>query len=119
MEGGGGRFVSVAKLGDPAAANLAIAMLRSAGIPARAHGESQGPYPMTVGDFAVTEIWVPEPDAEDAREVLAGPAIEGAPIEGVHTGALSDPAAVPMRLLAGVTALLIGWAVLRFVMRGF
>lgn len=115
----GPQFVSVVRLGDPAAAQLAVAMLRSAGIPARASGESLGPYRLTVGDLAVTEVWVPEPDLEDAREVLAGSDAKPEPGWGSHTGALADPAALPMRLLAALTVALMVWAVVRFLMQVF
>ncbi|OFW66721.1 MAG: hypothetical protein A2Z12_08920 [Actinobacteria bacterium RBG_16_68_21] len=119
MDEGTTRYVSVAKLGDPGVANIAVAMLQSAGIPARAHGEALGPYRMTVGEMAITEIWVPACDVDDALEVLAESTPEPPSQEPVHTGALADPAALPMRLLAAVTLGALGWAVLRFVMRVF
>lgn len=113
------RFVSVAKVGDPSVAHLAVALLRSAGIAARAHGEALGPYRLTVGEMAVTEIWVPEPDLDDAREVLEGSEVDATPDLAVHTGALADPSTLPMRLVAGLTLAGLAWAVLRYVMRVF
>jgi hypothetical protein len=112
-------YVALAKVGDPAAANLAVALLMSAGIPARIHGEALGPYRLTIGGMAVTEVWVPEPDVDDAREVLDGSGLEHTPIVPTHVGALSDPAALPMRLLAGIMLLTLAWAVVRWLMRVF
>jgi hypothetical protein len=99
----GERFVPVATVGDVATARLVAARLESEGIEARVHGESLGPYPMTVGAWAVTEVWVPESRLDAAREVvlasdvdaaLAGePATEGEPL--------------PIRLLALIVAVLL------------
>ena len=63
-------LVRVAEVGDPSAARVYAAMLDSAGIPATMQGEPQGPYVMTVGEWAVTSVWVPESMSEDAVEVL-------------------------------------------------
>ena len=65
-------LVRVAEVNDPMAARVYAAMLDSAGIPATMQGESRGPYAMTVGDWAVTTIWVAESCADDAVEVLTG-----------------------------------------------
>jgi len=65
-----GPFVHLATVADPAAADLYAAMLRSAGIEARLHGESLGPYRLTVGEMAATEVWVPETQLADARAVI-------------------------------------------------
>jgi len=119
MNADAGPYVSIAKVGDASSAGLAVALLRSAGIPARMHGEGLGPYRMTVGEMAVTEIWVPEPDEDDAREILAGSDLETYPVEPTHTGALGDPAALPMRLLAALVGSILVWSVVRWVMRVF
>ncbi|MBN2114353.1 MAG: DUF2007 domain-containing protein [Acidimicrobiia bacterium] len=65
-----GPFVRLVTVADPAAADLWAAMLRSAGIEARLHGESLGPYRLTVGEMATTEVWVPEAQFDDARAVI-------------------------------------------------
>jgi hypothetical protein len=119
MDADSGHYVSIAKVGDASSAGLAVALLRSAGIPARMHGEGLGPYRMTVGEMAVTEIWVPEPDEDDAREILAGSDLETVPVEPTHTGALADPAALPMRVLAALVASVLVWSVVRWLMRVF
>lgn len=83
------------------------------------HGEGLGPYRMTVGEMAVTEVWVPEPDLEDAREVLGGSDLEHVPPAPTHIGALADPGALPMRLLAALTILVLAWSVVRWLMMVF
>jgi hypothetical protein len=64
-------LVPIAEVGDPTAARVYAAMLDSAGIPVTMQGEPRGPYVMTVGQWAVTTLWVPESASEDAVEVLA------------------------------------------------
>jgi hypothetical protein len=70
-------FVRLATLPDPAAADLCAALLRSAGIPSRLRGESLGPYRLTIGDMAATEVWVPAAQVEDARAVLEETTLPG------------------------------------------
>ena len=53
-----------------------MARLESEGIPAKVHGEGLGPYRLTVGEFAATEIWVAEDRVEAAREVLMAAEID-------------------------------------------
>ncbi len=70
-------FVRLATLPDAAAADICAALLRSAGIASRLRGESLGPYRLTVGAMAATEVWVSAAQLEDARAVLEGAAIPG------------------------------------------
>ncbi len=63
-------FVPVAEAPDPGSARVYAAMLQSAGIPVRLHGEALGPYVVTVGDWAITRLWVPESMHHDAVEML-------------------------------------------------
>jgi len=65
-----GRFIKVATVGDMTAGHLLAARLRSEGIEVRVHSEALGPYPMTVGDFAKTELWVLSDRLEDATSIL-------------------------------------------------
>jgi hypothetical protein len=60
----------LATLPDRAAAEICAALLRSAGIEPRLRGESLGPYRLTIGQMAATEVWVPVAQLEDARTVL-------------------------------------------------
>ena len=63
-------FVPLVTIGDPNEAQIVAARLRAAGIPVRMHGENFGPYPITLGELADTEIWVPADRLNDATEVL-------------------------------------------------
>jgi hypothetical protein len=65
-----GPFVLLTTLADPAAAELCAALLRSAGIESRLRGESLGPYRLTIGNMAATQVWVPAAEAEDAQDVI-------------------------------------------------
>lgn len=65
-----GRFVKIATVGDITAGNVLAARLRSEGIEVRLHSQAFGPYPMTVGDFAQTELWVLSDRIEDASAIL-------------------------------------------------
>lgn len=65
-----GRFVCVAQVGDPATAQILAARLESEGIEARVHGEAFGPYRLTVGEMAVSEVWVVEDRLDEARTVV-------------------------------------------------
>jgi hypothetical protein len=70
-------FARLATLPDSAAADLCAALLRSAGIASRLKGESLGPYRLTIGQMAATEVWVPETQLEDARAILEGADVPG------------------------------------------
>ena len=59
------------RIGDPNEARLLAARLRSEGIPVRVHGESSGPYPVTVGGLADVEIWVTSDRLDEARAVVS------------------------------------------------
>lgn len=63
-------FVLLATLSHPAAADLCAALLRSEGIESRLRGESLGPYRLTIGEMAATQVWVPLSRIEDARSLV-------------------------------------------------
>jgi len=65
-----GRFVKVATVGDMTAGYVLAARLRSEGIEVRVHSPSLGPYPMTIGDMAETELWVLSDRVEEASSIL-------------------------------------------------
>lgn len=65
-----GRFVPVASVGDVSRARVLAARLEAEGIEVRIHSEALGPYPVTVGEMATTELWVPDDRVNDARMVL-------------------------------------------------
>ena len=65
-------FVPLVTIGDPNEAQIVAARLRAAGIPVRMHGENFGPYPITLGELADTEIWVGREDVDRATDILGG-----------------------------------------------
>jgi hypothetical protein len=119
MEASERRLISLARFGDEVSARVSAALLESAGIATRVHGESLGPYRMTIGEWAVTEIWVAEGDVDDAIEVLTASEIEFALNPGARGGAVADPNNLPMRLVAVVTLAIVATAVIRTLMRVF
>jgi hypothetical protein len=114
-----GGFVRVASVGDPSSARLCAALLDSAGIPVRLHGESLGPYVMRVGEMAVTEIWVLPEDVGDAIEVLTAAEIDDTLVLADGSPGDADSAALPMRAIALAVALILGLAVVVALMRVF
>lgn len=119
MDHGHERFVHLADLGDLASAQLCAAVLSDSGIEARVHGESLGPYPVTVGRLAVTQIWVRESDLEEARIVMLETEIDHTLGAEVHTAAIVDPGSLPMRIGALTVAVILVFAVVRELMRVF
>ena len=112
-------MVSLARFGDEASARVAAALLESSGIETRIHGESLGPYKMTIGGMAVTEIWVGEADLDDAVEILTISEIDHTLSPEVRGGAVADPLNLPMRIVAAVMAIVLAAAVIRALMRVF
>ena len=66
----GSNYEPLVVVGDPAAANVLAALLRSDGIAVRMHGESFGPYPVGVGGLAQVEVWVADDRLNDARAIV-------------------------------------------------
>lgn len=64
-------YVCLATIADINLANVAAARLHSEGINSRLHGESLGPFPMTIGRLAETQLWVLTDQRESASLVLA------------------------------------------------
>jgi hypothetical protein len=63
-------FVLLATASEPAVADVCAALLRSADIEAHLRGESLGPYRLTIGDMATTQIWVRLSRLEEARALV-------------------------------------------------
>jgi hypothetical protein len=82
-------FVLLTTAADPSAAHLCAALLRSEGIESRLQGESLGPYRLTVGEMAETQVWVPRSRLEEALRLLAEAEGEAGPPTEVEPG--SDP----------------------------
>ena len=79
-------------------------------------GESLGPYPVTVGRMAVTQIWVPESTLERARELMLETEIEHALGTEVRGGTIANTETLPIRVVALALAGVLAWAVLRAVL---
>ena len=63
-------FVPLLTVGDPNEAQITAARLRAAGIDVRMHGENFGPYPISLGELADTEIWVRADQVDKASAVI-------------------------------------------------
>jgi hypothetical protein len=113
------RFVLLAEVGDLLAARVSAAVLGDAGIESRLRGESLGPYPMTVGRMAVTEIWVMESDMAEARLVMLESEIEHTLGADVRSGAVADPNSLPMQVIAAGAGVILVFAVVWELMRVF
>jgi len=83
------------------------------------HGETLGPYPVTVGRMAVTQIWVPESRLDRACEVLLEAEIEHALAAEVRGGAVVDREALPMKVLALLVVIVLVTAIVRAVVGVF
>lgn len=112
-------FVHLADIGDLVSARVCAALLGSEGIETRLHGEALGPYPVTVGRMAITQLWVPQSEVDRAAEIMLEAEIDHVLGPEVRSGAVADPGALPMRLVAlGVVAVLAA-AVVVALMRVF
>jgi hypothetical protein len=74
------KYVCVAKVPDVSEARVVAARLASEGVETRIHGEPMGPFPMTIGRFAETELWVQAKDRPTAAIVLGDLGIECIPL---------------------------------------
>ncbi len=119
MEERSEQFVHLADVGDLVSARVCVAVLGSEGINARVHGESLGPYPVTVGRMAVTQIWVPQSKIARARDILTEAEIDHVLSPEVRGGAIADREALPMKVVAAVVATILAAAVIQAAMRVF
>jgi hypothetical protein len=97
------------RMSDRFAAQVLAARLDSEGIACRLRGESFGPYPVTVGNMALTEIWVPERDLDEARAILAESEADAEEIEVEPAGFGVSPNPLASLLWWLVAALLLAW----------
>ncbi|MDX2342797.1 MAG: hypothetical protein QNL12_03180 [Acidimicrobiia bacterium] len=72
-------YVCLATIADVNLARVAAARLQSEGIDSRLHGESLGPFPVTIGRLAETQLWVLADQQETATSVLADLGIDCEP----------------------------------------
>jgi hypothetical protein len=106
-------LVRLTVVGDPMTAQVVAAQLRSMGIDPHLRGEGWGPYPVTVGRLAQTEIWVRESDVEDAREVIDHRLDSAEPSGSDETAADSATLRVLALATVIVLALAVGIALMR------
>lgn len=100
------RFVHVATVGDLVEGRVIAARLEAEGIEVRLHSPAFGPYPVTVGQMAETEIWVMSDRVRDASEILLDAEVNTAlaPVEsGIRPGLPLE-----IRLVALVVAAVVG-----------
>jgi hypothetical protein len=64
------RFIRIATVGDLVEGRVLAARLEAEGIEVRLHSQAFGPYPMTVGQMAETEIWVLSDRVDEASTIL-------------------------------------------------
>lgn len=63
-------YVCLATVSDVNLARVAAARLESEGIDSRLHGEPLGPFPVTIGRLAETQLWVLTEQRDPATLVL-------------------------------------------------
>ena len=113
----GARFIRLAKVANLPTAHVLAARLDAEGIEVRVHGESQGPYPMTVGEFAQAELWVLSDRVDEARTILLDAEVNDAlapvDVEGDPGDAGAD--GIDLRWVAVVVlVILVALVILRF-----
>lgn len=101
-------FVLLTRVGDIVAARVVAAKIQSEGIEVRVHSPAFGPYPVTVGAMAETEIWVLDDRLEEASRIVLDAEIN-------TTLAGADPEVPPraempfeMKVAAAVIAVVLG-----------
>ena len=85
-------LVILTRTGDLGSAYVLVARLQSEGVSALVRGEPMGPYPVTVGRMAVTEILVPDDEFESATALLEELTIEATSTEVELAGFGESPA---------------------------
>jgi hypothetical protein len=80
------RFVRLARVGNPARAQILAARLAAEGIEVRIHSQAYGPYPVTVGQMAVAELWVLDDRVDEASRILMDAELNDvlSPVESGH-----------------------------------
>lgn len=72
--------VCLARISDVHIASVAAARLQSEGIESRLHGEPMGPFPVSIGRLAETQLWVLANQRDAAAEVLEDLGIDCDPV---------------------------------------
>ena len=100
------RFMRIATVGDLVEGRVLAALLETEGIEVRLHSQAFGPYPMTVGQMAETEIWVLSDRIDEASAILLDAEVNTAlaPVESGPTPKLP----MEMRITALIVAAIVG-----------
>ena len=101
----GARFVHIATAGDLVEGRVLAARLEAEGIEVRLHSQSFGPYPVTVGQMAETEIWVLSDRVEEASTILLDAEVNTALAPVESEGAPSLP--LEFRIIALAVAVIV------------
>jgi hypothetical protein len=110
------RFVRIATVADLATGQVLAARLRSENIDVRLHSQAFGPYPMTVGHLAETELWVASDRVEEAGQILLDAEVRDAIAPAEQDAGANLPLPIPLRLLAlGVGLILAALWVARII----
>ncbi len=100
------RFVKIATVGDLIEGRVLAARLEAEGIEVRLHSPSFGPYPVTVGQMAETEIWVLSDRVEQASEILLDAEVNTA-LAPVESDGPAPTLPLEMRLIALAVAVIV------------
>jgi hypothetical protein len=101
------RFVKLATVGTLAEGQLLAARLESEGIEVRVHSPSFGPYPLTVGEMAETELWVMSDRLGEASTILLDAEVNSA-LAGAEEDKGGDPAfGLELRVIAFTVAVVL------------
>lgn len=118
------RFIRLATVSDLVTARVLAARLESEGIEVRLHGESLGPYRLTVGHWALTELWVPSDRLDEAQRVMLAAEVDAAlgvvaatdGDPGERVGSLDDDEpSIPVGVLMAVALVLVAALIGRLV----
>ena len=101
----GARFVHIATAGDLVEGRVLAARLEAEGIEVRLHSQAFGPYPVTVGQMAETEIWVLSDRVEEASTILLDAEVNTALAPVESEGSPSLP--MEFRIIALAVALIV------------
>lgn len=104
-------LVLLTRMSDRFAAQLLAARLESEGISCTLRGESFGPYPVTIGNMALTEIWVAERDLDEAQAILTESEADAGEIDVEPAGFGVSPNPLASVLWWLVAVLLLAWLV--------
>ena len=101
-------FVRLTRVGSLPAAEILAARLRSEGIEVRVHSQAFGPYPVTVGQMAETELWVLDDRLDEASEILLDAEVN----DVLEREEGTEPTALPLQLRLAAVGIAVVFTVL-------